>query len=526
MAVAVYLVHILILVYLGETDMRIKASDIARRHLGKAMEQARESRLARLPGLRNLALSAGVSTGTMRRVVAEAEREGLLTVVARSGIVVGRVDTRAAPPAPPERRTRHAEIRERLLHDILRGAFAREGRLPPTKALAGQYGVNYRTLRKALQQLLDDCILERDGRRLRVCLGAPTAAAPTVLLIGRGDTDGRFRFPSPRTMQNLSHLEHECERAGVRLATVACDPVHQVLTSQSGESLDRLLDPGRADNVLGIIVWTMALEAGMLRPLLPRLARTGMPVAVFDDGGPPLPDIRHTSQLGLFTVPVGRAAGAAMGRHLLSTGHRRAAYLCATSDTVYRERYEGLRDTMHAAGATAEYVSVPPHIDSPQEYRGVQIENLLNTVRAPAAEQQLLDTFTGMLRADLEDIRISLRKHIARKTYGPVLRQAMQRTDATAWVASNDDLAIAALDALADAGVDVPGRVSVLGFDDSPPALVRGLTSYNFDSAAAMHGLLSFVLRPGFPFGKPVGRGPFRYRFRGFVIGRRTSAKV
>jgi LacI family transcriptional regulator len=43
--------------------------------------------------------------------------------------------------------------------------------------------------------------------------------------------------------------------------------------------------------------------------------------------------------------------------------------------------------------------------------------------------------------------------------------------------AANDNMAIGALQALRDAGIDVPGEVAVAGFDDIPLARHLGLTT-------------------------------------------------
>ncbi len=46
-------------------------------------------------------------------------------------------------------------------------------------------------------------------------------------------------------------------------------------------------------------------------------------------------------------------------------------------------------------------------------------------------------------------------------------------------IGANDEVAIGVLMRLRDAGVDVPGKVSVAGIDDTRPARFAGLTSVN-----------------------------------------------
>jgi DNA-binding LacI/PurR family transcriptional regulator len=54
---------------------------------------------------------------------------------------------------------------------------------------------------------------------------------------------------------------------------------------------------------------------------------------------------------------------------------------------------------------------------------------------------------------------------------------ALEAGSPTALVGVNDLLALAALDVLAARGIDVPGQVSVVGFDDNDQAVARGLTT-------------------------------------------------
>jgi len=90
---------------------------------------------------------------------------------------------------------------------------------------------------------------------------------------------------------------------------------------------------------------------------------------------------------------------------------------------------------------------------------------------------------------------------------------------ATAVVGASDDLALACLSALRNAGRRVPQELSVVGFDDTPEAAASDLTSYNFDSQAAAQAMPNHILQPGPGMqrtAKPVD-------IRGFV-NRRGSA--
>lgn len=79
------------------------------------------------------------------------------------------------------------------------------------------------------------------------------------------------------------------------------------------------------------------------------------------------------------------------------------------------------------------------------------------------------------------------------------MREVLRRGDVTAVFVANDSMAIGAMRAVADAGLSVPGDVSVAGFDDTPESayLAVPLTTVRQDFAEvtrlAMHRLLRTI---------------------------------
>ncbi|MEV4352131.1 LacI family DNA-binding transcriptional regulator [Actinoplanes sp. NPDC049596] len=126
--------------------------------------------------------------------------------------------------------------------------------------------------------------------------------------------------------------------------------------------------------------------------------------------------------------------GAALA-HLIDLGHSRIAFLDGGSGAVAAARRRGYRRAMHRAGLSAQVL--------PGDH-----------------------TEEGGVRA------------------GRQLAASAERP--TAVVASNDRLAVGVMDALLRAGVDVPGEVSVVGYDDSTLARLAhiDLTSVNQDAPA------------------------------------------
>ncbi|MBD3216615.1 MAG: hypothetical protein GF311_28630 [Candidatus Lokiarchaeota archaeon] len=91
--------------------------------------------------------------------------------------------------------------------------------------------------------------------------------------------------------------------------------------------------------------------------------------------------------------------------------------------------------------------------------------------------------------------RKSLARALVRKQVDRLFEKALQQPEITAWVAANDEVALWALDLLAEKGVRVPKEISVMGFDDRTEALQERLTSYNFNFRAIIPAMIDFVLR-------------------------------
>ena len=188
-----------------------------------------------------------------------------------------------------------------------------------------------------------------------------------------------------------------------------------------------------ADTGYELLAYTGGLQgrgAGWERRYLSRLSGTLIDGAVLvtptvvgaDAGVPGLAIDPHTGPTGLPTVDSDNLAGAVLGtRHLLELGHTRIAFVGGRADLESsRLREHGFREAMAAAGV-------------------------------PVDEQ--------LVRAG------DYRKESTRE---PV-RELLELPDRpTAIFAANDLSAIATLEVARDAGLDVPGDLSVIGFDNIP----------------------------------------------------------
>jgi DNA-binding LacI/PurR family transcriptional regulator len=104
-----------------------------------------------------------------------------------------------------------------------------------------------------------------------------------------------------------------------------------------------------------------------------------------------------------------------------------------------------------------------------------------------------------------------------------LFREALKRPDISAWVCSTDGVALGAFDFLSKKGVDIPGRISITGFDNTPEALSQRIASYDFDTRNVMRTILDFLHRPASQKRKP---DPGPEEIEGFIIERESLGKV
>ncbi|MEU3078505.1 LacI family DNA-binding transcriptional regulator [Streptomyces laurentii] len=190
---------------------------------------------------------------------------------------------------------------------------------------------------------------------------------------------------------------------------------------------------------------------------LTRLAEAGTRVVLC--GRPPLGDAAEPDAGGpsFATLAFDNRAGARrLTGHLLALGHRRIGYVAGPADrTTTRHRLEGHRAALRAAGIAEGPTAHGPY-----------------------------DRASG---------------------YRATLELLASEPDLTAIVAANDTVALGVCAALRERGLDIPGDVSVAGFDDLPFSVdvVPALTTVRLPlyEAGARAGRLALGAEPAPPGG-------------------------
>lgn len=212
---------------------------------------------------------------------------------------------------------------------------------------------------------------------------------------------------------------------------------HESAATASSPVLASMPIQGQVD---GLIVMGIRLEEEIER----RLFHRGVPTVVVDAGSDRFP-----------VVACDDAAGGRMAAHyLLGLGHRRFGYLLEGQVSDYESqasrRLEGFRSELETLGTVG---------------RLLVVETTSSTEDARSSARELLAT------ADRP----------------------------TAVMAHSDDLAVGAVLAAKDLGIDVPSELSVVGYDDGPMAKAADLTTIRqpFRESGAVAARLLFAAIAG-----------------------------
>lgn len=485
-----------------------RAHEYLRRLLPAHMERLSEP----LPSIDSLAAAADVSRVTMSRALRELERDSIVVIRHGKGVFVKtsaeEPRERPAVDAPRGRAPRRWEQTARTVeHDLLCGRFPADTPLPGAKSLCALYGVNYRTLRKALDLLCTKDLLETHGRSLRPRLAANRGTHNVVLVIARDPID---IGAGARTTEKLRMLESISRSMRVGLEPVLYRfgdrPPMYVGNRPNGLQFSRR----ERDGILGCVVLAGGLGRRALRRELPELALSlRKPIAVLDEEENPQRQISFTAGKGIavYRPPHGRRPGYDIGRYLLTMRHRHVAYISPVHDDLWsQERLAGLRDAFEGAGdgrsvhAFTDDITGVRHAFDAHALEKAWLEQLERAAsREGSGAGAIVSEMARMLavpKALPQLLERTLREILMRMLTESLVERAAAEQSATAWVAANDGVAMCCLELLKRRRIRVPEHTSLVGFDNSIEALQHKLTSYDFDRYSLIHACLTHALSP------------------------------
>jgi DNA-binding LacI/PurR family transcriptional regulator len=255
--------------------------------------------------------------------------------------------------------------------------------------------------------------------------------------------------------------------------------------------------------VLGYLVWSVGIAD--LVELIHRLVRLNKPIALFDERG--TTDFSHIlsryKNVRVFSM-ANNAPSLLISRFLLRLRHRHVAYISPFHKMAWSQnRLEGIEEAFSESGSR---VSVTPftlnQFRFPYEYID-QVEQEIGKVRSDKVFDRTSPVYTRLDRYSIVRLTRQLRNTVTeneiRRGLMPLFEKALRDKKITAWICTNDETALYALEFLRHNNIAVPQQISVIGFDDTFEAFGKGLTSYNFNISAIVTAMMTHVIAPGTP---------------------------
>jgi LacI family transcriptional regulator len=286
-------------------------------------------------------------------------------------------------------------------------------RLPATTAadVALAAGVHPSTVSRSLDPLKRDQVNEITRERvMRIAaeLGYQPNMTASSLRRRRSNTIGVLisNFSNPIYGEMLHGISGELEPLGYHLL------IAELPDDADAYRLSNVIEMMQSRRIDGLIC---AAARGRDSEILRSVSESGMPVVLC---------LRWIEATGIPRVVNDDALGGALAaRHLLSLGHTEILEITGPTDiSTFAERARGFQAVLAASSTT--------------------LVHQIASSSSPSVEE-------------------------GNRATTAVLNSSRPFT-ATAVFAHNDLLAVGALDALAHAGIDCPGRISVIGYNDNP----------------------------------------------------------
>jgi DNA-binding LacI/PurR family transcriptional regulator/DNA-binding transcriptional regulator YhcF (GntR family) len=363
------------------------------------------------------------------------------------------------PVGPSSGATVYGRIEIDMRSKVELGTWPPGMMIPSRKALSKAYGVDLRTVQRAIAALLGDGTLTAEngrgtfvarvgdgGRNLASWIQTPALQTVAIVL----DQSFSPTDPGPRAISQAIH-------ASVRAAS----PDTRILTFDThAESIEKIAALERDalgivehEGLAGAVVWHSG--GRFTEPQLRRMVENGVPLVFMDR----FPEGLVCDYVGIDNDHSAREAV----EYLLSLGHRRIGFVAPMEPiTSIEQRLAGYRKALRRAGVSG---------NDDLEFR-------------PGLRESLsLVGLDAQLRAVADNVRA-------------------MASPPTAIVAVNDFLAHRLITALEHAGLSVPADVSVIGFDDidryspRPPILTTMRQSFEAMGERAAEMLLARIAAP------------------------------
>jgi DNA-binding LacI/PurR family transcriptional regulator len=485
-----------------------------------------------------------VSASSMHAAVKILADRKMVTAQKRMGIFAGAPLFTTKGPFPEPLALKWQRLGRDIEARIVSGEFGPGENLPSVSELQEKFGVDYRTLKKALQALVNSGVVKlykRTYRAMALSRAAVKTRAPTIVVFGPGNSAG-INISWERSQSFIRALEKETIHRNVNtefVALVAGNGGFRFIGAQQTELKEQELLAG--ESTIGFVLWwggnlpSLTLQ----KEFLHALGRTDKPVAVLNDSEDD--SIAHLfsnrKQMHFFNLGGGRRGAIAMGKFLLQLGHTQIAYISVFNKAIWsQKRLQGLAWAYESAGygsgvhviTNDQYAS---HLEPLQNISPAE-DKLWRTNLRPVTSAVASLQKKARVKPYFEQLALVLEQTIQSKAIDvavtgalrPLFTEALGNKSITAWVCANDGMAVKALFYLKEKGVLVPRKISLAGFDDEIGSSFHyRISSYNFNLPACISQMVDFILYPKSTLQRRTAQST---GIQGYIVERDTTGRA
>lgn len=472
-----------------------------------------------LPSISSLAKTANVSPVSMWKAVHRLTESGLLEVMHGQGTrIKGNQDNNIVIDNTQKG---WQGLRDRIHKDILRGKFTEGMMLPSLKELQNEYGVSYQTVKKALDCLTNEGILELRYRRYFIVHFIRRPNNLSIVLMGYSHPKLQMQARTPWGEDFLRFCEQQCSKMGFDFKVLEYSDVtgDVLITDSNGNTTP---DIPMDSSITGYLLWGESPHE-LYRSILSKLEKCKKPIAVLQEGSAlNISDfIRRNPYIQLFSIATSSTAAKHVATFLLQSGHTSIAYFSPYHKAEWsRARLIGLNEIYSRFGAPVETFTIDNYADSFTYTQFIKSpESYFNQLMAELSKKEV----PSIIKHGFESQRNLFIKHVGydvvSKNLLPLFRKALEKTNCSAWVCANDFTALCAIRFLKE---QARSKIAVVGFDDTFEAFHNGLTSYNFNIQATVQVMISYIVNPTL---LPSNKRPVPFEIEGMLVERKTSYK-
>jgi DNA-binding transcriptional regulator YhcF (GntR family)/DNA-binding LacI/PurR family transcriptional regulator len=496
-----------------------------------------------LPSIRVLAQSAGVSFVTMWKALKKLLKQGILQSGKNGTYKINKDHTANTEDNQQIYLSEQDElinagpwqnqnVADKLFKDIVSGKYTCGEKLPSCKELQQNYKVSFTTLKKALNKLINEEIIEprSNGYYLPPLTGSTSHAR--LVVIGCGWEDGKI-LVDYQDKNYFRTLESECIRMNLQLDVVVYYRSNERLqfVNTASQSIYDLSER----TIIGYIFIVANLESTP-EEVLERLVGLHRNVAVLNVvGGWKIPRCAQGNRfVQIFTATASTVPAKRVALYLLGKGHKYIAFFSPFHKALWSQRrLDTIIEIYKRAGFTN---GVKSFVYDTYAYQWDYLKNQdhYEDIRS------LIDQYTKW-RKDTHaeffnkfgNLGYSIVKYITEwncasgeifEKMKPLFDRALENKSLTVWVMANDFAATIAIDYLKEKNIRIPEDLSIISFDNTLDSMEYHLTSYDFNNQGIISMMLRYIIAPQTI--KPAARRGGFIEVDGTLVERRSTASV